>query len=150
MLGTRNNMEMIDGVTITPLQQFSDYRGKVMKFAYSTAANNEAYFSVIHPGMVKAWHLHKEMDLNYVCVYGKVLLVLKQMQANKPLVTMEICLSPDDYKLVHIPAGIYNGFKGLGTTDSIIANLASIPHRDDEIIRFPVKYFQFDWFRIGE
>lgn len=140
-------MDTIDGVTITPLQQFLDYRGKAMKFAYSTAANNEAYFSVVHPGMVKAWHYHKEMDLNYVCVYGKIQLVLIDGINNK---TMEIYLSPDDYKLVHIPAGIFNGFKGLGTTDSIVANLASIPHRDDEIVRCSVNTFDYDWWKVGE
>lgn len=139
-------MAQIDGVVITPLQQFSDYRGKVMKFAYSTAVNNEAYFSVVHPGIVKAWHLHKEMDLNYACVYGKIQLVIVEPVTAK---IMEIYLSPDDYKLVHIPAGIYNGFKGLGTTDSIVANLASIPHRDDEIMRFPIDYIIYDWFEVG-
>lgn len=140
-------MEMIKGVTITPLEQFPDYRGKVMKFALSNAANNEVYFSVVHPGMVKAWHLHQEMELNYACVYGKIQLVLIDMINNK---TMEIYLSPDNYKLVHIPPGIYNGFKGLGTTDSIVANLASIPHDDDEIIRCPLDFFNYDWFKKGQ
>lgn len=139
-------MAQIDGVTITPLQQFSDYRGKVMKFVI-TCDSNEAYFSVVHPGIVKAWHLHKEMDLNYACVYGKILLVLIDAINHK---TMEICLSPDDYKLVHIPSGIYNGFKGLGTTDSIVANLASIPHDEDEILRLPIDSFNYDWFKRGE
>ena len=140
-------MEMIEGVTITPLAQFPDYRGKVMKFALSNGANNEAYFSVVHPGMVKAWHLHQEMELNYACVYGKIQLVLMDILNNK---MMEIYLSPENYKLVHIPAGIYNGFKGLGTTDSIVANLASIPHDDDEIRRVPLDFFNYDWFKKGQ
>ena len=36
----------------------------------------EIYFSTVYKDIVKGWHLHLESTLNYVCVKGKVKLVL--------------------------------------------------------------------------
>lgn len=152
--GIRRNMETIDidGVEIDPLEQFLDYRGKVMKFAYSDERNNEAYFSVVHPGMIKGWHKHRYIELNYACIYGKILLVLYDDRADSQTYgnLMEIYLSPENYKLVHIPPGIVNGFKGLGITDSIVADMATDPYSEDEIIRLPLDYVEYNWFKKGE
>ena len=90
----------------------------------------EIYFSTVHPGIVKGWHKHTSMDLNYVCVYGKIKLVVSD-----GLDFQEFFLSPESYNLITIPHGLWNGFKGLGTTDSIVANCATLPHDPDEIIR---------------
>ena len=65
---------MIDGVVITPLRQIFDERGKVMHMLRSDDKNfskfGEIYFSCTHPGVIKAWHLHKEMTLNkYIILY---------------------------------------------------------------------------------
>ena len=143
---------MIDGVYLKPLSQFPDYRGKVMKF--SRSANNpmgENYFSLVHPGMVKAWHQHREMELNYVCLVGKVLIVLYDIRPKSFTYddVMEIYLSPENYQMVHIPVGILNGIKGLGTTDSIIANAASIIYKESEMERFPLDFVEYDWFKRG-
>lgn len=146
---------MIEGVKVVPLQQYSDYRGKVMKMmnindsAYTMFG--EMYFSVIHSGMVKAWHRHKSMQLNYACICGKIQLVLydtREMSSTYDEL-MEIYLSPENYVLVQIPPLVFNGFKGLGQTDSIVANLASIPHTEQEIERFPLEHIEYDWFRRG-
>jgi dTDP-4-dehydrorhamnose 3,5-epimerase len=124
-----------------------------MKFAqHSHTPEGETYFSVISPGMIKAWHLHEEMELNYACIYGKILLVLFDVRAASPThkELMEIYLSPEDYKLVHIPVGIMNGVKGLAMTDNIVANSASIVHNETEIKRFPIEYVKrYDWFKRG-
>ena len=60
---------MIEGVILTPLKQIFDERGKVMHMLRcdDEAFNQfgEVYFSCTHPGVVKAWHLHKRMTLNY-------------------------------------------------------------------------------------
>ena len=63
-------------VKITNLKILSDERGKVMHMLRSDSDAfekfGEIYFSCTHPGVVKAWHLHKEATLNYVCVRGRV------------------------------------------------------------------------------
>ena len=60
---------MIDGVIIAPLKQILDERGKVMHMLKATdpvfKSFGEIYFSCIYPNVVKAWHIHHEMTLNY-------------------------------------------------------------------------------------
>ena len=71
---------MIDGVKITPLKQIKDERGKIMHMLRNDSKIfknfGEIYFSTVNPGFIKAWHLHKEATLNYVCIKGKTKLVL--------------------------------------------------------------------------
>ena len=71
---------MIDGVVITPLAQIRDERGKVMHMMSVKSKVfkkfGEIYFSCVYPGIVKGWHLHKKMILNYAVPYGKIKLVL--------------------------------------------------------------------------
>ena len=71
---------MIDGIIITPLKQIFDERGKVMHMLRNDSdvfnKFGEIYFSSSYPGIIKAWHKHKEMTLNYACIEGKVKFVL--------------------------------------------------------------------------
>ena len=71
---------MIHDVKITPLKILSDNRGKVMHMLRKDSSIfekfGEIYFSTIYKDLVKGWHLHKESTLNYVCVKGRVRLVL--------------------------------------------------------------------------
>lgn len=146
---------MIEGVQVIPLKQYPDYRGKVMKMVSNLDSYyqqfGEIYFSVVHPNVTKGWHKHKSMHLNYVCILGKVQLVLYDTRERSSTYDelMEIYLSPEDYKLVHVPPLVYNGFRGLGTTDSIVANLATIPYTDKEIERYPLSHIEYDWAKRG-
>jgi len=132
---------MIDGVTLTPLKQIFDERGKVMHMlrADSPAFTKfgEVYFSCTHPGVVKAWHLHKEMVLNYAVIFGEIKIVLYDDRSESSTCgeIQEIFLSPENYMLLTVPPLIWNGFKSIGPETSIIANCATIPHSDDELIR---------------
>lgn len=132
---------MIDGVVITPLAQILDARGKIMHMMSVKSKVfrkfGEIYFSCVHPGVIKGWHLHKKMILNYAVPYGKIKLVLydPRKQSKTKGQFMEIYLGPDNYQLVTIPPGIWNGFQGVGTQTSIVANCASIPHDPSEITR---------------
>jgi len=41
---------------------------------------------------------------------------------------MEVYLGPDNYSLVVIPPGVWNGFKGMSNPHAIVANCATHPH----------------------
>lgn len=132
---------MIDGVTITPLRQISDERGKVMHMLRNDSdifvSFGEIYFSCIYPGSVKAWHIHKKMTLNYAVPFGNIKFVLYDDRKNSPTKgeVMEMFLGTDNYCLVTVPRMVWNGFKGLGNEMAIVANCASIPHDPKEIER---------------
>lgn len=132
---------MIDGVIITPLRQILDERGKIMHMLRSDAPHfqgfGEIYFSCIHPGAIKGWHIHTRMTLNYAVPFGKIKFVLfDDRPASKTRGEIqEIFLGPDNYCLVTVPPLVWNGFKGVGTETAIVANCASITHDPTEIQR---------------
>jgi dTDP-4-dehydrorhamnose 3,5-epimerase len=132
---------MINGLKLTPLRQIHDERGKVMHMLRSDSPVfskfGEIYFSCTHPGVVKAWHLHKEMSLNYAVIYGEIKFVLFDDRPNSPTKgeIQELFISPENYMLVTVPPMIWNGFKSVGTTTSIVANCATLPHTPDELVR---------------
>ena len=144
---------MIEGVVLTPLKQIFDERGKVMHMlrvdtpVFSTFG--EIYFSCTHPGVVKAWHLHKEMTLNYAVIYGEIKFVLFDDRSDSPSrgVVQEFFISPENYMLVTVPPLIWNGFKSVGTQTAIVANCATLPHNAAEIERRSVfdESIPYDW-----
>lgn len=134
---------MIDGVIITSLRQILDERGKIMHMLRVDSPVfkrfGEIYFSCVYPGAIKAWHIHREMILNYAVPYGHIKLVLFDDRQTSPTCgeLQEIFLGPDNYGLVTIPPLVWNGFKGIGPEMSIVANCSTIPHDPDEIERKP-------------
>ena len=132
---------MIEGVSVRPLRQILDERGKVMHMLRSVdpefTAFGEVYFSVVFPGVIKGWHLHQRMTLHYAVPFGLIKLVLydERPQSATRGELMEIFTGPDSYSLIRIPPGVWNGFKGLGIAPSLVANCSDIPHDPAEIAR---------------
>tara|TARA_B100001029_G_C14877281_1_gene347953 strand:- start:19 stop:462 length:444 start_codon:yes stop_codon:yes gene_type:complete len=143
----------IEGIKISPLKIISDDRGSVMHMIRNDSQVfkkfGEIYFSTIFEGKIKAWHLHKEATLNYVCVYGKVKLVLfDERKTSKTFGKyQELILTLENYSLITIPPNIWNGFKGLNRGHSIIANCLDLPHNEKEMVRFNIdhKRFNYKW-----
>ena len=144
---------MIEGIIITPLKQIVDERGKIMHMLRRDSnvfkSFGEIYFSTVNPKFIKAWHKHKEATLNYVCMKGRVKLVLFDDRKTSPSKGkyQELILSPEDYFLVTIPNNIWNGFKGLDQDESIIANCLNLPHNENEMVRenYTNKKFNYNW-----
>jgi dTDP-4-dehydrorhamnose 3,5-epimerase len=132
---------MIDGVVITPLKIIPDERGMILKMMRNDDASyqnfGEIYFSAIYPNVVKGWHIHKKMTLNYAVVSGSIKLVLYDDRNESPSKgeVQEIYLGRENYNLITIPPMIWNGFKGIGTETAIVANCSTIPHDPEEIDR---------------
>ena len=132
---------MIKGVIIIPLKKIPDERGMVMHMLRCDEPHfekfGEIYFSIAYPGVVKGWHLHQRMTLNYAVVSGKIKLVLYDEREKSPTKgeIQEIFLGEDNYALVTIPPMIWNGFKCCGDKSAIVANCATIPYDPAEIVR---------------
>jgi dTDP-4-dehydrorhamnose 3,5-epimerase len=135
---------MLEGVIISPRLQIVDERGKIMHMLRADDPEfrrfGEVYFSVVNPGVVKGWHLHKEMTLNYTCPHGEIKLVLyDDREASRT--------QREAYSLVQVPPGIWNGFQGMAPYPSIVCNCATIPHDPDEIMRIAPdsSKIPYDW-----
>jgi dTDP-4-dehydrorhamnose 3,5-epimerase len=131
---------MIDGVKIIPLAQFPDERGTVKHMLRVDDPHfekfGEIYFSTVYPNVVKGWHLHKEMAMNYAVPVGTIKLVLYDDRKGSPTMgeIQEIYIGKCNYVLVHIPARVWNGFIGIGSEEALVANCYTIPYSPDEII----------------
>ena len=144
---------MIDGILVRPLRQIPDERGKIMHMLRCDDPHferfGEIYFSVVYPGVIKGWHLHKEMTLNYTVVSGMIKLVLYDDRPDSPTrgELQEIFIGDSNYVLVRIPPGVWNGFKGIGVVPAVVANCATLPHDPDEIVRMDPfdNHIPYDW-----
>jgi dTDP-4-dehydrorhamnose 3,5-epimerase len=93
---------MIDGVQVIPLRRIPDERGTIMHMLKCTDPHfqqfGEIYFSTIFPGVIKGWHKHREMTLNYACIEGRIKLVLYDDREGSPTKgeLMEVFLGPDN------------------------------------------------------
>jgi dTDP-4-dehydrorhamnose 3,5-epimerase len=123
----------IAGVTVAPLGRIPDERGTIYHMLKRTDPHfiefGEIYFTSIYRDVIKGWHRHQQMTLNYVCIWGRIKLVLYDERPGSPSRGrfMERFLGPDDYSLVVIPPLIWTGFKGMAEV-SIVANCATHPH----------------------
>lgn len=132
---------MIDGVIVKPLRRIPDERGFIMHMLRCDDPDferfGEIYFTTAYPGVIKAWHLHKEMTLNYAVVVGMIKLVLHDDREDSPTKgeIQELFIGQENYQLVKIPPRVWNGFKVVGTGMVILANCATLPHDPDEMLR---------------
>ena len=132
---------MIDGVTITPLRRIPDERGMIMHMLRADAPHfeqfGEVYFATGYPGVIKAWHLHSRQTQNYAVIAGMIKLVIYDDREGSSTrgELQEIFMGEENYCLVRIPVGVYNGWKCIGTERAIVANCATEPHDPTEMSR---------------
>ena len=144
---------MIDGVAIHKLKVIKADRGQIMHMMRSDSDHfskfGEIYFSQVFPGRIKAWHIHREMTLNYAVPVGRITMVLyddREGSSTKGEL-MEIELGDENYSLVTVPPGVWNGFVGKGNMPALVANCADLPHDPEEISRMDAfdKSIPYEW-----
>jgi len=138
-----DHMGTINGVIIRPLKKIPDERGTIMHGVRNDNLLNpfgEVYFKKLYFNVVNGWHVHESLILNYICIFGMIKLVLFDMRDNSQTrgKVQEVFFGDDNYCMVHIPPGIANGSKGMGTPFSIMSNIASEPHNPS------IKYKRID------
>lgn len=145
---------MIQGVQITARRIIPDDRGKIMHIMKSSDDQfetfGEVYCSTVYPGVVKGWHMHKKMTLNYVVLKGNIKFVLYDDRPDSKTYQQiqEIFIGDNQYVMVTVPPFVWNGFKGIGTEEALVINFTDIPHDPEEIVRMdPHKnnIIKYDW-----
>jgi dTDP-4-dehydrorhamnose 3,5-epimerase len=132
---------VIEGVKIQQLRQITDERGVILHMLRVDAPHfeqfGEIYFSMVYPGVIKGWHVHDRMTLNYAVPVGLIKMVLYDDREESPTQgeLMEMVTGERNYQLITVPPGVWNGFKGVGTVPALVANCSTIPHDANEIHR---------------
>jgi dTDP-4-dehydrorhamnose 3,5-epimerase len=135
----------IAGVLIQPLKQIVDHRGAVLHMLRHDSplfqGFGEIYFSLILPGVVKAWKRHRRMTQHFAVPVGKILLVLYDNRQGSPSQGRleKHCLGrPDHYCLIRIPPLLWYGFQGLGTAPALVTNVTDYVHDPLEAESLPL------------
>jgi dTDP-4-dehydrorhamnose 3,5-epimerase len=130
----------IDGVIVRPLRRIPDERGTIMHGVRADEALSpfgEVYFKKLYHGVVNGWHVHDELELNYICLLGMIKLVLYDLrpQSASRGALQEVFYGEDHYCLVHVPPGVANASQGISAPFALMCNVASHPHDPSRVYR---------------
>ncbi|MDO8291954.1 MAG: dTDP-4-dehydrorhamnose 3,5-epimerase [Gallionella sp.] len=136
----------LDDILITPLARIATSGGDVLHAMKQGDAGysgfGEAYFSWVAAGAVKAWKRHTRMTMNVVVPVGQVRFVFR-LDGTEEFRVEEIGVGR--YARLTVPPGIWFGFKGLLDPQSLVLNIASIPHDPNEVERLTLSEIKYDW-----
>jgi dTDP-4-dehydrorhamnose 3,5-epimerase len=135
----------IPGVVIQPLKQIVDGRGAVLHMLRRDSPLftrfGEIYFSLIRPGMVKAWKRHRRMVQLFAVPIGQIRLLLyddRPATSSQGQLEEHLLGRPDHYALIRIPPLVWYGFQGLGAASSLVANCTDLVHDPEEVENLPI------------
>lgn len=120
---------MIDGVKTKKLRVIPDERGRLTEILRNDdelfLQFGQVYMTTTYPGVVKAWHLHKEQTDNVACVKGMIKLALYDAREQSPTFKQvdQFYLGLHNPLLVQIPKGIYHGWMCVSPDEAIIVNI---------------------------
>ena len=110
----------------------------------------QVYISTTNPGVVKAWHYHTQQWDRFVCLKGRVVIGLLNLDSKHTQV-QTITLDPEKgVNMVAVPPGVAHGWKALGNQEAWILNICSNEYDGmDEYRRpaldGPALDIDFDW-----
>lgn len=136
----------LNDILITPLERIATTGGNVLHAMKQTDAGyagfGEAYFSWVAVGAVKAWKRHTRMTMNVVVPVGKVQFVFCLDGADEFRVEeIGVCR----YVRLSVPPGVWFGFQGLAAPQSLVLNVANIPHDPNEVERLALSEIKYGW-----
>ena len=139
----------LDDILVTPLARIKTTGGDVLHAMKQSDAGyagfGEAYFSWVSAGVVKAWKRHMRMTMNVVVPVGQVRFVFRSVNADGGDEFRVEEIGIDRYARITVPPGIWFGFQGLGTPQSLVLNIASIPHDPNEVERLAISEVKYAW-----
>lgn len=136
----------LDDILITPLPRIATVGGDVLHAMKQSdvgyADFGEAYFSWVTAGAVKAWKRHTRMTMNVVVPVGQVRFVFRLDGTDEFRVED---IGEHRYARITVPPGIWFGFKGLTAPQSLVLNIANIPHDPNEVERLELSDIKYGW-----
>ena len=119
---------MIEGVKTKELKVIPDERGRLMEVMRSDwevfEKFGQVYITTAYPGVVKAWHYHKLQSDNFAVLSGMAKVALYDGREGSPTKgeVAEFFIGEHNPLLIHIPPGVYHGFKPVGETEAMVLN----------------------------
>jgi dTDP-4-dehydrorhamnose 3,5-epimerase-like enzyme len=113
-------------------------------FKSEDGKKTEVYLSAAKPGAFKGYHLHRVRAARYVCVKGKMRIILYQPSEENGKTTWireEHILAANEPKRLFIPKNIATGLENIGEEEGWLVNYPD-PAYDPELKDEQVEYTQ--------
>ncbi len=137
----------LDDILVTPLNRITTLGGDVMHALKNSDTGfngfGEVYFSWVERGAVKAWKCHQRMTMNLVVPMGEVSFVFHLTNQKNNFQTENI--GEERYVRLTVPPGIWFGFQGRGSGQSLLMNLSDMDHDPDELLRKKTSEIIYNW-----
>ena len=134
-------------ILVTPLRRIPTIGGDVMHALKDSDDGfngfGEVYFSWVEQGAIKAWKYHQHMTLNLVVPLGEISFVFHIKDQENCFRTENI--GEEQYIRLTVPPGIWFGFQGRGSGQSLLMNLADMAHDPDEVLRKNPSEIVYNW-----
>lgn len=99
------------------------------------------YVSSVNQGEVKGPHLHTRRNSYFVCIHGKVVFIIKDMDGRYH----EIVSSEDEPTMVFVPKEIPSAHINLSESASRVLALADVAWRPNDDEMKNVSFTDYDW-----
>ena len=148
---------MIEGVIIKPLKVIPDERGRLMEILREDddilLRSSRRRLTTGYPGVVKAWHYHKNQYDHFCVLKGMMKVALYDAREESPTEgeVNEFFLGEHRPIVLRIPPGVYHGFKTISTEEALLINISTQSYRYDAPDEFRVPAHEndipYDWAR---
>lgn len=134
---------MIDQVKIEKVKKVTTYdlskneNGFLIEL-FKDGKKTTAYLSCAKPGAFKGYHLHRVRAARYVCLKGKMKIILYVSGKRE-----EHILSADNLSRLYIPPMIPTGLQNIGDEDGWLINYPNPPY-DPDLIDEQIDFTQED------
>lgn len=146
---------MIDGIKTKKLRVVPDERGRLMEIMRRDdelfTQFGQVYMTTNYPGVIKAWHYHKNQIDNVACVKGMIKLVMYDSRDDSPTKgeVNELFIGDNNPMLVQIPNNVYHGWKCVSETESVVVNcpteLYDYKNPDEYRLPYNTPEIPYDW-----
>ena len=150
-------MEIIKDVKIKNLKVIPDERGILIEILRNDdeifEKFGQVYITTAYPGVVKAWHCHQFQNDNLTVIKGMAKIVLCDLRNGSPTYKKinEFFVGTYNHILIHIPAGIYHGFKCISEEECIVLNTPTNTYNyknpDELRLPFDTDKIPYNWER---
>lgn len=99
------------------------------------------YVTSVNPGEMKGPHLHTRRESHFVCIHGKVVFIIRDIDGNYN----EIESSESNPLLIHVPKNYAAAHVNLSSDVSRILTLADVAWRPNDNEMKNVTFDDYDW-----
>ncbi|MDO9536408.1 MAG: dTDP-4-dehydrorhamnose 3,5-epimerase family protein [Bacillota bacterium] len=148
-------MACIEGVIVKKLNYIPDERGRLMEIMRCDdpffQKFGQIYITTAFPGVIKAWHYHRNQTDHFSVLVGMAKVVLYDNREDSPTFGAldEFFTGEFNPLLIRIPPLVIHGFKALGNRESVLLNCPTEPYNhqipDEYRMSFNSEAIQYQW-----